>query len=351
MKKTKEVAWEYVWTLFPLGTEVVARQFSDLDQIFIVSHHRMQGDEFVVSCWTYDWNGIELVKQLYMFKISRFLATKPVNLKEFPCIPLAYYGDKDSDPEKLRRDLIKRGMRFKDLNVRSEHDEAMFRCCGPITVNDEPGYIDPLSSKAVKFPRTPLMTFGGPKSPKFDVIVDAYLYGQYALPTHPVPPRVPTSKHSCDCQLCGLSGSRKLWEELFQKPGSKNDWYSGLDQGTYEKFFSLLPPWVLGYVMDLKKWAQLPVDSIESFDHMDAEKGWDELSLEADYKQTIRQLVSAHIERTQVERPEVAIIKDIIPGKGEGLVILLHGKLSTLPPDPERNVLNRGKVFLELERR
>jgi hypothetical protein len=86
----------------------------------------------------------------------------------------------------------------------------------------------------------------------------------------------------------------------------------------------LLPPHVLGFVLRSRKWARFNVDLIEPVKYT---TGFDALVLPEGHKETVRALVANHARiPTMAEKNSHAEHSiDLVRGKGEGLVILLHG--------------------------
>lgn len=89
------------------------------------------------------------------------------------------------------------------------------------------------------------------------------------------------------------------------------------------------PPRVLGYAMNLKKWAQLSVEAVS-----DPEQASDDifknLQLEEQSKTMIENLVKAHEEGKGGKRGKNKGIVDFVEDKGKGLVIVLYGKFDSL---------------------
>jgi hypothetical protein len=86
-------------------------------------------------------------------------------------------------------------------------------------------------------------------------------------------------------------------------------------------------PMVLGYALDKKLWARIPVDSVKELTAGPDEKAFDNLILSDDSERDntkflIKSLVQQHMRR----RDGVFGLTDFIEGKGMGLVILLHGE-------------------------
>jgi hypothetical protein len=86
----------------------------------------------------------------------------------------------------------------------------------------------------------------------------------------------------------------------------------------------LLPPHVLGFILRSRKWARFNVDLIQPVKYT---SGFDALVLPDGHKETVRALVANHARTPFI--PEKSSYADnsidLVRGKGEGLVILLHG--------------------------
>jgi hypothetical protein len=332
-EKMSEVAAERLWTLFPVGTEVVAKPFADMEQIFIVKDFwytpdaqsslvSRAGPEAILECWCYDWDGLELTKSTYHLPIPKM--GKPKSILELPYYPLKYHPDKDG----LREKLIKRGKRFKDLCLPFQQDYQLVECTGPVIQGPSIGRRGledtyELYKDNSNFHNRP--PWHGSAKDKFDIIIDAATFirdvGVMMIGTHQY-----KSKQTCECKFCKLTGSQD-WEQAFKYRKGNNDTASGVDDEKYENFFSLLPPRALGVMVKQKKFAQFPIDQISAVDSKDFEAGWNRLQLDNDHKLALKHMVAAQLERKpQEESQEQTIIRDLVPGKGKGLVILLHGK-------------------------
>ena len=104
-----------------------------------------------------------------------------------------------------------------------------------------------------------------------------------------------------------------------------------LDRLTPE-FYQLLPHEVPGYAFRYRKWYLLDIDLLQHI-NPDRYSGFDDLVIPADYKHLLTALVNNHTsgahKRKEKLRKQVKGLKgteiDVVPGKGEGLIILLHG--------------------------
>jgi hypothetical protein len=79
----------------------------------------------------------------------------------------------------------------------------------------------------------------------------------------------------------------------------------------------LCPPRVLGFAVSQKKFVQLLVKNVGDGVDKDKEQPFQDLELAKKTKDTLKKLV--------IEHAKDSIIEDLIPGKGQGLVVLLHG--------------------------
>ena len=110
------INYDYLWTIFPVGTEVIASTFLEDQQIMIVGFppYSIPNDKSqFLSCWYYDHDGTKWTAVEVDFEVDRFPGTKPIDT--LPCIPLEYYkrNDRDIDLAQLRAGFVERGKAFK----------------------------------------------------------------------------------------------------------------------------------------------------------------------------------------------------------------------------------------------
>jgi hypothetical protein len=143
------------------------------------------------------------------------------------------------------------------------------------------------------------------------VIVDFYSYLHYGPGQAPLGQLIPSTDlfEMCQCEVCA------------KRRGPAQDYFRYKDYDLLK-----FPPRVLGYSLRQKIWAQF---SIENIAHsVWADGVFDRLILNDDYKRMIRAFISSHARRGQGDGPRY--VNDVIEGKGQGLVLLLHGT------DPEQ---------------
>jgi len=80
----------------------------------------------------------------------------------------------------------------------------------------------------------------------------------------------------------------------------------------------LCPPRVFGFIIREKKWAQMLVSQVQHISKEGREDAFKKLELDKNSKEHLKLLVTQHAKQDKN-------IDDLIPGKGSGLVVLLHG--------------------------
>ncbi|KAI1407978.1 hypothetical protein F5Y13DRAFT_173564 [Hypoxylon sp. FL1857] len=97
------------------------------------------------------------------------------------------------------------------------------------------------------------------------------------------------------------------------------------DQGWTDEDLALLPRRLFAYVLKDRKFASLDIGSID-MNRLQSDVSLDDIQMKESHRKMIRSAVSAHFrsQKSENKRPST-IDLDIIRGKGEGLVILLHG--------------------------
>ena len=127
--KSKGIAYEHLWTLFPVGTEVIAKTFLDKQQILVVDEtpYANEGDKTTdLWCWYHDHDGRSWVPMWLCFEVERYRDLKPIHT--LPCYPLEYHKPKEVviDLQAFRKSLIERGKRFEGYCKSKVGAERMF---------------------------------------------------------------------------------------------------------------------------------------------------------------------------------------------------------------------------------
>ena len=130
----------------------------------------------------------------------------------------------------------------------------------------------------------------------------------------------------CQCSYC-ISPERKRWIKAFKDPQKKNEELPGKDE---TENWLLLPYRLFGYAIEDDFWAQFPVEGMSKYTHKDQD-AYDKVLFPDDkenQKSALRQLVKSHLSENDQNKPDGYWVSDFIHGKGQGVVVLLHGKLS-----------------------
>jgi SpoVK/Ycf46/Vps4 family AAA+-type ATPase len=122
------------------------------------------------------------------------------------------------------------------------------------------------------------------------------------------------SENECHCGSCLnnqllIDNQRKSYDECDPtKPLS-------------DEQYLICPPRVLGYHLESRTWLELDVEKLSIISQPVSDSAFKKLQLRKELKDLIRKLVQSHTSGTG-KKP---LMEDIVKGKGQGLVILLHG--------------------------
>jgi hypothetical protein len=90
--------------------------------------------------------------------------------------------------------------------------------------------------------------------------------------------------------------------------------------------FMICAPRVLGYHLMEKKWIEMFVDDVKEVDHRSSKAAFEKVQLIEKHKSLIQNLVQSHSNDKDINNNTPrSKMSDLTKGKGEGLVILLHG--------------------------
>ncbi|KAF5573752.1 AAA family ATPase [Fusarium pseudocircinatum] len=107
-----------------------------------------------------------------------------------------------------------------------------------------------------------------------------------------------------------------------QQSGKFDTWRVSIDKNETlsTELMMLLPPMIYGFNIVQKRWVKINVEQVKPMEWN--KKAFDRLVLDGNSKELIYALVN-------VQASKDKMIDDIIPGKGNGLIILLHGSPGT----------------------
>lgn len=120
---------------------------------------------------------------------------------------------------------------------------------------------------------------------------------------------------SCKCAIC--SANDKLREN--QKPHYDEVTTAS---GWEDTQLLICPPRLLGYHLKGKRWVELDVENIRNIEKLKDPTSFDRLELNKPQKNLIQKLVACHASGSENKNRAMS---DLSQGKGNGLVILLHG--------------------------
>lgn len=85
----------------------------------------------------------------------------------------------------------------------------------------------------------------------------------------------------------------------------------------------ICPPRLLGYHLRGKRWVELDVENVKTIEKLKDNTSFSRLELNKPQKNLIEKLVACHASGSEKEN---RAMNDLSQGKGNGLVILLHGR-------------------------
>lgn len=120
---------------------------------------------------------------------------------------------------------------------------------------------------------------------------------------------------ACKCAICMTNDKLKENQKLhYDRVKPEDEWE--------ETQYLICPPRVLGYHLKGKRWVELDVEKVTDIKNLEDGSSFASLELARPQKTLIEQLVRCHASgRNDKERT----MTDLMQGKGNGLVILLHG--------------------------
>ncbi|KAI9795899.1 MAG: hypothetical protein M1833_006626 [Piccolia ochrophora] len=380
--KSESVSFEYVWTIFPPGEIVFSSPFMKEPQAFLV-YEALKSDEnpWSLICWTYDYDGSTFNRVAVEFSIDEFKGTRAINT--LPVYPLKYHVDKEGkkDAESIKKTLIERGEKFKDFCL-EQPGEQMFEYKGDALIRGQ----DPRFGRSfwLQKAKTPVLsalgmltsflstqgddqfsdssslfsslwksdfqTRRGGKNPSENsevkklevlfsirfltlnsqieeggrVMIDFKSYYSHCPTVHEQAP-MGSIRYSSDVSECPCSACHQN-EPLLESQKLHYDAFLAAKKGPFEGCqYLLCPPRVLGYHLSSKKWVELNVSEVRKIKNKISRSAFNSLEMkDSKQKHLIRDLVRSHTNNRKAST-HLPLMKDLIKGKGEGLVILLYG--------------------------
>ena len=165
------------------------------------------------------------------------------------------------------------------------------------------------------------------------VMVDFKSYCRHG-PNEPIPMGdlrlSPSDENSgeCECDICKepggpLDNQKHKWDGQQTLPSKK---YEELNKNEVLQYM-VCAPRVLGYHLMEKKWIEMMVDEVKDIDNRSSKDAFKKVQLANSTKELIEKLVRSHSnDKDPANKSPRSKMNDLTKGKGEGLVILLHGE-------------------------
>lgn len=126
---------------------------------------------------------------------------------------------------------------------------------------------------------------------------------------------------ACTCGICSANEKLRRNQKLhYDNVTTATNWE--------ETQLLICPPRLLGYHLKGKRWVELYVENVRNIEKLKDTTSFDKLELNKPQKNLIRNLVTCHASGSESQD---RVMNDLSQGKGNGLVILLHGEGSPWP--------------------
>ena len=128
---------------------------------------------------------------------------------------------------------------------------------------------------------------------------------------------------TCQCTLCAANMALRASQKPHYGHAKNTDSFEDTQ-------YLICPPRVLGYHLNGKRWVELDVNLVSEIENLTDASSFRRLELNPVQKELIKKLVKNHASGTE----KLPFMRDLMKGKGNGLVILLHGIQYCLQPIP-----------------
>ncbi|KAF8533164.1 P-loop containing nucleoside triphosphate hydrolase protein [Trichophaea hybrida] len=288
----------YLWTLFRPGIDVYTKEKHP--RAFVVREITMGGsgldvvglqmlNYYEIQCWNIIYNGQEFTQAMTSFIVPFFSGKKEILSLEI--YPSRFHIDQDG--HNLKEELVNRGRKTWDLHINA------------------PSHVE---YRGDTFDKPPLIVDSR-------CVIDAASYHQYDSAFRKDDKSGDDNQRCLQCRAAVVSevpSSDHVASPRFAK-------YNRLKAGDTptDHQLLLLTNRLYGWVLKDRKWASLNVDYVSAIkrDH----NVFENLILPPDRTKIIKALVQSHIQKGDEEKKHEPYSADSIKGKGQGLLILLHG--------------------------
>jgi hypothetical protein len=279
---SKAISYEHLWTIFKPGSIVYARFLGQHRAFKLDSFEYVGGDEpgLNVSVDFVDYDGEKFGTRATAFRIPKYSGT--MHCDQLNIMPLELHPSED----KVRQYLLARGRRFEELT-----GQKFMHYSGVAVKKKKCGY--------ERFNLTGR------------VMIDCKTYH-----------RLDPNDAFTVTETARSEGAKRLRELRKYNSGVADDGFTNgnVNDELLDEDRLLTNATVRGFAFTDKRFLELFVDNVSEIQWNTA--CFDQLVLDPAPKRTVQALVTMHARRGQDEN---GAFDDIVKGKGQGLVMVLHG--------------------------
>ncbi|KAK3305667.1 uncharacterized protein B0T15DRAFT_396394 [Chaetomium strumarium] len=271
---------------------------------------------FIIECFYIHYDGTRFGPVNASFQIRKFDGERDITA--LPVVPLQWYENKDE----IRKRLLERGDKFKQLSHPKERAHRRYK---GLTLDKNPEQVE--SEVIIDFELAFIQTkIDKPSLGLQDRLVSDNMreLRDSVKTMHPM------------CEQAGCCGNDITFNDYEVDELERNE-FRDKDRDLFDtniedpsllksKHIILLPPHVYGFVLRTRRWATFDIDLLKEIPRN--EDAWENLVIDPDIKKTVLGLVTNHERQADAEKMINGGLSsvDLVPGKGRGLIILLHGE-------------------------
>lgn len=301
----KIISFKNSWIAFPPGSIVYCSQDAEprayVVEIVRPGRFESEIESWDLRCWFIDYDGTNFGKAYASLSLYPYDGFKKVTSLEIT--PADYLPKSENDS--IRKRLIERGQKFWDFQG-FRHQEYIGDTWVKTSADESIRVIVDHAFHQRKNPNAVILDHSG------------------SIPGMKRAKGNDRHAEDCSCEVCYR---KRTLENVRNRPllgigPTRVDKYARIEPDSEPDDLTLLlcPFRVFGYALRYKEWRELNISHLRNV-HF-GPKGFQNLVLDRKYKTIVQALVKSYVEKK-------SDFKDLVDGKGKGLVALLHGAPGT----------------------
>lgn len=325
------------WRIFGVQSPTPRYKLRNAEQKRYLQTSEDESDEFRIECYYIDFDGDEFCTVTEMFRIRPFEGELRIN--SLPIFPFRFV----ENSEDLHAEYQKHGQQYLDYTKHKHFSYNWWTItCGPKgeTVTNSEGVemrnplhvnsdviVDPVEAFQACPAWKPSSDIISAKEEETVTTADELAINEWSGPDRAKLLSQETEIFQLRSSFDSWERNNNLHEDLFLRSVREN---AHAGKNTTQEFLGdqdlcILPKRVFAYVLHDRRFVQLDARRLKPI--VASRVGFESLKINPKHKRTILALIDSHFANRLNERKHGVECKsqDLIPGKGRGLTILLHG--------------------------